>query len=62
MYIDANSASEIVKAYPELRVFEEPPEFLSEKELERIGHELHFDVDQYPRATWPTSLQSEVND
>jgi len=48
MYVDARSAEEIVNAYPELKVFEEPPTFLDEEQLKRIESELHFDVDQPP--------------
>lgn len=46
MFIDAVSPEEIGAAYPELKVFEEPPEFLSQDDLEEIQSELHFDLDE----------------
>lgn len=49
LVIDARSPSEIISKYPELQVFDEPPEFLSEDTLGRIESELHFDVEEPPR-------------
>jgi len=49
LYIDARSAEEIERVYPELKVFPEPPEFLPPDQLERIESELHFDIDEVPR-------------
>jgi hypothetical protein len=48
MYIDTRSAAEIAEAYPELTVFEEPPEFIARDDLKRIEQELHFDIDLPP--------------
>jgi hypothetical protein len=48
MYIDANSADEITRAYPELKVFETPPDHLTPEDLRTIESELHFDVEAPP--------------
>jgi hypothetical protein len=48
MFIDARSSAEIAEAYPELRVFEEPPDFLTQEKLDQIDDELHFDIDMSP--------------
>ena len=49
LYIDARSPDEIGRTYPELKVFPEPPDFLTPDQLERIEAELHFDIDEPPR-------------
>jgi hypothetical protein len=49
LYIDASSTAEVEQLYPELKVFSEPPDFLTPEELERIESELHFDIDEPPR-------------
>jgi hypothetical protein len=49
LFIDARSADEITRIYPELKVFPEPPEFLTGQELERVESDLHFDIDEAPR-------------
>jgi hypothetical protein len=50
MFIDARSPTEVTGAYPELTVFEDPPDLLPREELERIEQELHFDIDRPPRG------------
>ena len=48
MYIDAESERDIVAAYPELKVFKEPPDILSSDTLDRIRAERHFALDDPP--------------
>lgn len=48
MYIDAASGEEIKRVYPELTVFERPPDFLTEQQLASIDQELHFDLEAAP--------------
>lgn len=50
LYIDANTPGEITDKYPELQVFDAPPDFLSKELLDRIESELHFDVDEPPHG------------
>lgn len=46
--VDARSPAEITHAYPELEVFEEPPTFLDETELDRIKANRLYDIDAPP--------------
>lgn len=50
LVIDARSAREIEKAYPELTVFEEPPAFLAPETRDRIATKERFDIDAPPRG------------
>jgi hypothetical protein len=50
LFVDARSPKEIAAKYPELRVYEEAPEFLDDELLARIEAELRFDVDDPPRG------------
>jgi len=50
MYVDARSPEEIERVYPELKVFTDPPSFLTSEELRRIESELHFDIDEPPKG------------
>jgi hypothetical protein len=48
LLIDARSAAEIEERFPALKAFEQPPDFLSDEERERIASELRFDIDAAP--------------
>jgi hypothetical protein len=43
--IDAQSAEQIERLYPPLKVVHERPEWLDDKQMESIRRLLHFDID-----------------
>jgi len=43
--IDAQSAEQIERLYPQLKVVHERPEWLDDKQMENIRRLLHFDID-----------------
>lgn len=49
MVIAAESQQQIADKYPELTVFADPPDFLSDAEISSIERELRFDIDDEPR-------------
>lgn len=49
-YLLARSPEEIARAFPELTVYDQPPEFLTPEVLERIKATLTIDIDDRNNA------------
>jgi len=50
MVIDARSAGEIEREYPELTIFAKPPDFFSSDEQGLIASSQHYDIDAEPEG------------
>ena len=48
MYIESPDSATIARLYPELKIFEAAPSFLSDDDLARIRAELYYDIDSPP--------------
>jgi hypothetical protein len=51
----ARSAEEITSAYPELRVIDHRPGWMTDGEYQRIASHMSFDIDEGPTG-WLASL------
>jgi len=50
MLIDAESASQIRDAYPELEVVEARPSFISDETVARLERDVHYDLASEPEG------------
>lgn len=55
-FLTARSRSEIERRFPELRVFERAPDWMSKSDLERIRAKMSFDLDR-PTGWFATFLR-----
>jgi len=54
----AREAAEIVAKYPELKVFETHPDFISQEDYDDIAAKMTFDIDDAPSG-WLRGLVDE---
>jgi hypothetical protein len=50
-YAQAESAGQIIERFPDFKVFETPPEWMTEQEMSDIEARMSFDLDR-PNGWW----------